>query len=103
MPEEKVTAYTFAITGYPLPPFITPKRRRMAMTLRDELYRLDGMIGISMSGKVMLIHMETKNDAIKAQNRLLYCGFGVSEEIHRTLLDMQTNRVKYEDDEEGDK
>lgn len=100
MQEEKVTAYTFALTGFPLPPFITRRRKQVARMLRDELDGLVGMVGISLHGKVMFVHMESKNDAIVAQNRLLYCGFAVSEEIHKTILDMKTKHVGFDDDEE---
>ena len=68
MQEEKVTAYTFALTGFPLPPFITRRRKQVARMLRDELDGLVGMVGISLHGKVMFVHMESKNDAIVAQN-----------------------------------
>lgn len=102
MQEEKVTAYTFALTGFPLPPFITRRRKQVARLLRDELDGLVGMVGISLYGKVMFVHMESKNDAIVAQNRLLYCGFAVSEEIHKTVLDMHTKHVGFDDDEEDE-
>ena len=102
MQEEKATAYTFALTGFPLPPFITRRRRRTAEALRDTLDGLEGMIGISLCGKIMFVHMESKNDAIIAQNRLLYCGFAVSEEINKTILDMKTRHVRFDDDEEDE-
>ena len=100
MPEERVTAYTFALTGYPLPPFITRRRRMIAMELRDALSGLEGMIGISMHGKVMFLHMDSENNAIRAKNRLAYIGFDVSEETHKTILDMRDHSVGFADDEE---
>ena len=41
-----------------------------------------------------------ERQAIVAQNRLLYCGFAVSEEIHKTVLDMHTKHVGFDDNEE---
>lgn len=52
----------------------------MVLAIRD----LEGLVGVTPAGPVMMVHMETENDAIIAKNRLRFLGIRVSEETHET-------------------
>ena len=94
-----MTAYTFAVTGFPRPPLITRRRRERAALFISTMEELgDTMIGVSNAGPVLLVHMRTENDAIIAKNRLRFCGFDVSEETHK----VEFNEVKGEGDAPDD-
>ena len=79
--------WTFAALTGRIPPFFMVRRRRRwretVLAIRD----LEGLAGVTPAGPVMMVHMETENDAIIAKNRLRFLGIPVSEETHET--DMQ--------------
>lgn len=52
----------------------------MVLAIRD----LEGLVGVTPAGPVLMVHMETENDAIIAKNRLRFLGISVSEETHET-------------------
>lgn len=45
---------------------------------------LEGVVGVTPAGPVLIIHMKTENDAIIAKNLLRFKGIPVSEETHET-------------------
>lgn len=76
-------AWLFAVTGFPVPPFITRRRKQRAREFADALLELQGMIGVEPIGrKSLVLFMESENDVIIAKNRLMYYGFPVSEEVY---------------------
>lgn len=76
--------WTFAALTGRIPPFFMVRRRRRwretVLSIRD----LEGLVGVTPVGPVMMVHMETENDAIIAKNRLRFLGIPVSEETHET-------------------
>lgn len=81
---ENKKRWTFAALTGRIPPFFMVRRRRrwrdMVLAIRD----LEGLVGVTPVGPVMMVHMETENDAIIAKNRLRFLGIRVSEETHET-------------------
>lgn len=76
--------WTFAVLTGRVPPFFMVRHRRewkdTVLAIRD----LDGLVGVTPAGQMMMVHMETENDAIIAKNRLSFLGVRVSEETHET-------------------
>lgn len=81
---ENKKRWTFAALTGRIPPFFMVRRRRrwreVVLAIRD----LEGLVGVTPAGAVMMVHMETENDAIIAKNRLRFLGIPVSEETHET-------------------
>lgn len=79
--------WTFAALTGRIPPFFMIRRFRRwkekVLTVRD----LEGLAGVTPAGPVLMVHMETENDAIIAKNRLRFLGIPVSEEIRETDLE----------------
>lgn len=94
-----ITAYTFAVTGWPRPPFITPKRKRRAHEFAQALKELHGVLAVSPAYPHLILYMESNNDVIIAKNRLSYYGFPVSEEVYPVTLH-KLESGKYEEHEE---
>lgn len=81
---DRPKSWTFAVLTGRMPPFFVVRRRRrwrdIVLAIRD----LEGLMGVTPVGPVMMVHMETENDAIIAKNRLRFLGIPVSEETHET-------------------
>lgn len=79
--------WTFAVKLGKIPPFfMVRKRNRWADRMLD-IVNLDGLLGVTPAGPVMMVHMKTRNDSIIAKNRLEFLGISVSEETHETCLE----------------
>ena len=80
-------AWQFAVTGFPMPPFITRRRKQRAREFAEALREIQGMIGVEPIGrKALVLFMESENDVIIAKNRLMYSGFPVSEEVYEDKI-----------------
>ena len=84
---EQPKRWTFAALTGSIPPFFMVRRRRRWRETLLAIRDLDGMVGVTPAGPVMMVHMETENDAIIAKNRLRFKGIPVSEETHETDLE----------------
>ena len=82
-----MTAYTFAVTGFPKPPLITRKRKRRALEFFHALKELQGVIAVETVYPHLILYMESANDAIIAKNSLRFYGFPTSEETYEVELD----------------
>lgn len=98
--------WTFAALTGRMPPFFMARRRRrwreVVLAIRD----LEGLVGVTRVGPVMMVHMETENDAIIAKNRLRFLGIPVSEETHETDIKewgvyVSKNGVIHTEDKDG--
>ena len=87
MPEDmenraKEKCWTFAVRGWPSPPFITRKRKQRAAEFFHTMNEIQGKRGVLQVGpRDLLVAMDSENDAIIAMNRLRYMGFEVSDNI----------------------
>lgn len=80
-------AWQFAVAGFPVPPFITRRRKQRAREFAEALLELQGVIGVEPIGrKALVLFMESENDVIIAKNRLMYYGFPVSEEVYEEKI-----------------
>ena len=103
--EKEMQAYTFAVTGFPLKPFITRRRKERFAEFAEALNGLEGLIGVLPYGKELVLLMRTENDTIIAKNRLeKYYGFPCSVETYRVKAVFTGNGydVYDDDDDEGD-
>ena len=89
MPENKVTAYTFAIPNLPVPTlFNRIFRRRMLKAATDMLNGLDGLVGVTVSyPQGTLLHFATLNHAKIARNWLESMGVNCGIYIMESELD----------------
>ena len=92
MPENKVTAYTFAIPNLPVPTlFNRIFRRKMLRMTADMLKSLDGLTGITFSPpQGTLLHFETLNQAKIARNQIEALGNNCGVNIMESELDEET-------------
>lgn len=81
---EQPKAWTFAALTGRMPPFFMVRRRRRWYEKVLAVKELEGVVGALLLGPVLIIYMETENDAIIAKNRLRFLGIPVSEETHET-------------------
>lgn len=103
--EKEIQAYTFAVTGFPLRPLITRRRKERFTEFAEALNSLEGLIGVFPCGRELVLLMRTENDTIIAKNRLAnYYGFPCSVETYRVkaVFTGDGYDVYDDDDDEGD-
>ena len=95
MPENKVTAYTFAIPNLPVPTlFNRIFRRKLLRMTADMLNGLDGLTGITFSPpQGTLLHFGTLNQAKIARNRLEAMGNNCGIYIMQSELNEETGKA----------
>lgn len=76
--------WTFAVKLGKIPPFFMIRKRNRWSDWVLAIVNLDGLLGLTPAGPVMMVHMKTRNDSIIAKNRLEFLGISVSEETHET-------------------
>lgn len=98
---EQKKLWTFAVLTGRVPPFFMVRRRRewkdTVLAIRD----LEGLVGVTPAGPVMMVHMETENDAIIAKNRLSFLNIRVSEETHETDIEEWSVFVPTNNEDQG--
>lgn len=96
MPENKVTAYTFAIPNLPVPTlFNRIFRRKLLRMTADMINSLDGLKGITFSPpRGTLLHFGTLNQAKIARNRLEADGIKCGVYIMETELNEETGAAR---------
>ena len=81
---EQPKRWTFAALTGRMPPFFMVRRRRRWRETVLQIMVLEGLVGVTPLGPILMVHMETENDAIIAKNRLRFFGIPVIEETHET-------------------
>lgn len=81
---EQPKRWTFAALTGRIPPFFMVRRRRRWREKVSAVRELYGVVGALLIGPILIIQMETENDAIIAKNRLRFLGIPVSEETHES-------------------
>lgn len=81
---EQPKAWTFAALTGRMPPFFMVRRRRRWCEKVLAVKELEGVVSALLLGPVLIVYMETENDAIIAKNRLRFIGVPVSEETYET-------------------